>query len=96
MPAAVHITVPRSFRGRRKGVIVHTAPLRDHERTTRNGVPVTSPGRTIRDIAARYGLDQAAQVASEAIAQGLVTRRRLIRDLSSDDTARPVLERLGP
>ena len=95
MPAVIHITVPRPFRGRRQGVTVHTAPLGDDERATRNGVPVTRPGRTIRDLAVRYGPEQAARVASEAIAQGLVTRTRLVRDLSADDATYPVLERLG-
>ncbi|MGH2658056.1 MAG: type IV toxin-antitoxin system AbiEi family antitoxin domain-containing protein, partial [Actinomycetota bacterium] len=55
MPPVIHVTVPRSFRGKRKGVVVQTAPLREDERTTREGVPVTTPARTIRDIAVRYG-----------------------------------------
>jgi predicted transcriptional regulator of viral defense system len=95
MPPTIHVTVPRPFRGRRKGVTVHVATLPDDERTTRNGVPVTSPVRTIRDIAARHGPEEAARVANEAVTQGLVTRTRLTRDMRTDEATHHVLERLG-
>lgn len=95
MPPVIHMTVPRRFRGKRKGVVVHTASLREDERTTREGVPVTTPARTIRDIAVRYGPSEAAAAGRQAIARGIITRRRLTRELAGDAEARSVLPRLG-
>ena len=47
MPALLHVTVPRRFRGKRQGTALHTAPLEVHERTRRDGVPVTTlPARS--------------------------------------------------
>ncbi|MEX2548668.1 MAG: type IV toxin-antitoxin system AbiEi family antitoxin domain-containing protein [Nitriliruptoraceae bacterium] len=77
MPAVIHITTPRGFRGRRPGVRVHTAPLGDRERTERAGVPVTTVERTIIDTLERSGPDLATQSAEQALERGLVTRRRL-------------------
>ncbi|MGH8544269.1 MAG: type IV toxin-antitoxin system AbiEi family antitoxin domain-containing protein, partial [Gammaproteobacteria bacterium] len=96
MPRVIHVTVPRRFRGKRKGVVVHTAHLREDERTIREGVPVTSPARTIRDIAVRYGPSEAAEAGREAIARGIITRRRLTRELANDAEARSVLDLLDP
>lgn len=94
MPPVIHVTVPRPFRGRREGVVVHSALLREDERTTREGVPVTTPARTIRDVWSRYGPDQATRAAREALARGIVTRRRLVRELASGSEPHPVLGRL--
>lgn len=77
MPAVIHVTVPRPFRGERRGVIVHTAPLADTDRTERGGVPVTTIERTITDVLGRSGDELALPAAEQALAQGLTTRRRL-------------------
>jgi predicted transcriptional regulator of viral defense system len=77
MPAAIHISVSRPFRGRRPGVTVHAAPLGDGERTEREGVPVTTVERTIADVLVRSGTDLARPAAEQALERGLVTRRRL-------------------
>ena len=42
MPAVIHVSTPRPFRGKRRDIVVHTAPLGDGERTERAGVPVTT------------------------------------------------------
>ena len=52
MPSAIHITVPRQFRGRQDGVVIHRANLPDADRTRVEAVPVTSIARTLQDIAA--------------------------------------------
>jgi predicted transcriptional regulator of viral defense system len=85
MPAVIHVSVPRPFRGRRPGVVVHTAPLGDGERTERAGVPVTMVERTIVDILERSGRDVARHAAAQALARGLVTRRRLHAALADHD-----------
>ncbi|MGH2610821.1 MAG: hypothetical protein ACRDHF_17205, partial [Tepidiformaceae bacterium] len=72
------------------------AHLREDERTIREGVPVTTPARTIRDIAVRYGPSEAAEAGREAIARGIITRRRLTRELANDAEARSVLDLLDP
>jgi len=87
MPPAIHITTPRRFRGERPGVRVHTAPLDDHERTERAGVPVTTVERTIIDTLERSGPALATQAAEQALDQGLVTRRRLRTTLEAHGEA---------
>ena len=78
MPATIHVTVPRAFRGHRKGVTVHRAELDSDERTSRDGVPVTVPLRTIADIAA--GDPSGARVVlMEALERGIVRRAQLSR-----------------
>jgi predicted transcriptional regulator of viral defense system len=95
MPAVIHITVPRRFRGKMKGVEVHIAPLQPGERGVRDGVPVTSPSRTIQDIAARYGADAATEAAEQALSRGIVTRDRLTRELAPSRERSDVLRKLG-
>jgi very-short-patch-repair endonuclease len=48
---AVHVTVPRTQR-RRPGIVVHRSPLTGADVTVERGVPVTTPGRTLVDLAA--------------------------------------------
>jgi very-short-patch-repair endonuclease len=48
----VHVTVPkRSGRAKRRGIVLHKAPLGKEEVARVAGIPVTSPGRTIVDLA---------------------------------------------
>ncbi len=77
MPTVIHVSAPRLFRGQRPGIVVHTAPLSDVERTERGGVPVTTVERTITDVLTRSGQDLARSAAEQALKRGLVTRRRL-------------------
>lgn len=95
MPAAIHVSVPRPFRGRRPGVTVHAAPLDDSDRSERDGVPVTTVARTIADVFVRSGADLARPAAEQALERGLVTRRRLraaLTDLRLADPARTLLD----
>jgi very-short-patch-repair endonuclease len=51
--AIIDVTVPGSGGRRRKaGIRIHRARSRDGQTTTREGIPVTTPGRTILDLAA--------------------------------------------
>jgi predicted transcriptional regulator of viral defense system len=77
MPASIHITVPRMFRGRQVGVTIHHAPLSEGDRETRDGVPVTSIGRTLQDVAATSDTSLVQQAVEQAVRRGALTRRQL-------------------
>ncbi len=66
-PAEVEISVRDGFRGRVAGVRVRRVPtLRDDEVTERRGIPVTTPARTLLDLAgalAPRALEQALAAA---------------------------------
>ncbi len=77
MPAVIHITVPRAFRGKRPGVLVHRASLPSAEVTLRDDVPITKVERTLCDVASTGDPSLARDAAREAIERGLTTRSRL-------------------
>jgi predicted transcriptional regulator of viral defense system len=87
MPSVIHVTVDRRFRGNRPGVIVHKARLPKEDVTNREGIPVTTPLRTLADVAKDRSVVEAA--ASEALDRGLV-REAQLRDLAA---SRPELAR---
>jgi len=77
IPQAIHLTIPRSQRSRRpqSGVTIHTStkPVPANEVVVRDGVAVTSPIRTILDVAELGGApDQVIRAVREAISRGLV------------------------
>lgn len=84
MPAKIHITVPRPFRGQRQGVVLHHAPLEGNDRTVRDGVPVTTVARTLADVARTSDPRTVATAAEQALSRGLISVRRL-RKLAADD-----------
>src|SRR3954468_11410053 len=49
--AAVHVTVGRPGRGKRQGLVLHPSELPTDHVSTRNGIPVPSPSRTLADLA---------------------------------------------
>lgn len=56
-PTRIHVTLPRAFRVRRRvpaGLVVHRADLGPAEIQMYEGVPVTTPERTIRDCHAAH------------------------------------------
>jgi len=81
MPVVIHITVDRRFRGNRRGVIVHQGRLDERDVTRRDGVPVTTPLRTIIDVASDQSVAMAA--ATEAVERGLI-RASQLRDASQE------------
>ena len=96
MPSVIHVSIPRRFRGQRPGVVVHTAPLGDGERTERGGVPVTTVERTITDVLARSGEELARSAAEQALERGSVTRRRRHPALTGyGDLGQPLLDLVG-
>jgi predicted transcriptional regulator of viral defense system len=78
-PAHVHLTVPRNFRQRDPGVVVHLAELPSRDVEEHDGFRVTTPLRSLLDVAAgELDLDQLAQAIEEALARGMTTRRALL------------------
>jgi len=72
LPNEVHVTVPRTASRRRPGMHLHTQRLASDEVTRRNGMAITSPARTIADLAL-VGLAEEliAQAVQQALARGL-------------------------
>jgi len=83
MPASIHVTVPRLFRGRQSGVIVHRALLPAADREVRDGVPVTTISRTLADVATSSDPALVRQAVEQAIQRDVLSRRRL-RKLVTD------------
>ena len=70
----VYVTRPRRSGGRaRRLVHVHTARLDPAEVVIAAGLPVTSPARTVVDLARSVPFEQAVVVADAALRQHLVT-----------------------
>ena len=74
----IHLTVPPGFTMRNDAVELHYAELPANDVFERSGYRVTTPLRTIVDIAANaHDEDQLARAIDEARRGGLVTNRRL-------------------
>jgi predicted transcriptional regulator of viral defense system len=83
VPDAVHLTVPRSKRYRRRtpGIAVHTTtrPLHPEDVVVRDGIRVTSADRSIMDAAERgTAPDQIARAVTQALERGMTTESRLL------------------
>ena len=82
IPDAIHLTIPRSRRGWRPpgNVTLHTTQegFGTGETVERDGIRVTSPTRTILDVAeAGMSPDQVSRAIRQAVERGLVTRSQL-------------------
>lgn len=77
-PAHVHLTVPPGFRAQHPAVITTTTSLDDGDVEDRGAFRVTTPSRTLLDLAAstagQEGVDEAV---AEAVERGLTTSRAL-------------------
>lgn len=78
-PARVHLIVPPGFRKQARGVVLHYADVPDDDVRQQQGFRVTTPLRSILDVAAgNLDLDQLATAVVEALERGLFTRRMLL------------------
>lgn len=78
-PARVHLTAPPNFRQTNPGVVIHRADLAPGDVQEHEGFRVTTPLRSLLDVAAgELDLDQFGQAIAEALARGMTTRRALL------------------
>jgi very-short-patch-repair endonuclease/predicted transcriptional regulator of viral defense system len=83
----VHVTVPGRNPGNRQGVQIHrVTTLSFDEIVVRDGLTLTSPARTICDVAGTEPLTEAERALSEARVQRLVTTRALERVIERTPT----------
>jgi predicted transcriptional regulator of viral defense system len=73
-PAKVHLTVPKRARFRREKpswIVIHRAELARGDLTEHEGMPVTSPARTIADVlTATHRVELARQAITDARREG--------------------------
>jgi predicted transcriptional regulator of viral defense system len=79
LPGEIHVIIPRSASRRHAGIRLHTNRLEPGDITTREGLPVTTPARTIADLAVS-GLsgELVRQAVQEALRRGLTTSKELL------------------
>jgi predicted transcriptional regulator of viral defense system len=98
IPDAIHLLVARRYRGLRRppGVILHTHPD-DEEvaRVWREGMPLTTPARTLVDVIERVQPEQASMALQQALRQGLVTAAQLEEEAVCRRKARPMKDALS-
>lgn len=78
-PARVHMTVPSSFSRKAPPLSLHVAELGDEDVQTNDGFVVTTPLRSLLDVAAQRSTtpEVLATAIRDALERGLVTRRML-------------------
>jgi predicted transcriptional regulator of viral defense system len=79
MPARIHLTVPKGFRKRvPPDCVLHTASLSSDEVESRTGYRVTTPLRTLLDVAdSPLSQEHLNRAVRDALERGLVRRYRL-------------------
>lgn len=98
IPDEIHLLVPRRYRGLRRppGVVIHTRPGDEKVETIRrDGMPVTTPARTLVDVADELQPEQTAMAVRQALSLGLLTRRQLEQEAARQGKTR-VLQTLLP
>jgi predicted transcriptional regulator of viral defense system len=94
MPERVHLTVPRGFRKRVPvGCILHFASLAEEDIETRLGYSVTTPLRTLIDVAgSALSQEHLNTAVKEALERGLV-RQSVLGSVRCEPAARMRLDR---
>lgn len=93
----VEVTMPRRRRRRIAGVRIHRVrDLRPDEVTTLDGIPVTTPARTLLDIAETMSTRDVEQALARGLRMRLVTREdvRLMVERHPRHRGAPLLRRL--
>lgn len=91
-PAHVHLTVPEGFPASNEQVRLHFAHLDEVQTEARRGWSVTTPTRTLLDVAdSSVSQEQVDRAVGDALRDGKATRRQLLR-ASADATDRAALK----
>lgn len=96
MPSKIHLSVPKAFRKTPpNGVVLHKISLEPHEVETRAGFQITTPLKTLIDLAkAQISPEHLESATQQALERGLVRRKKLEAALPELNTmARDRLER---
>lgn len=79
-PVRVHLTVPPGFGAVDEMVALHVGDAQEDEREARRGWAVTTPLRTLVDIASSdLSQEHVEGAVADALRLGLITRRRMLR-----------------
>jgi hypothetical protein len=80
-PGGVHLTSVRRLQSRQQWVTIHRRQITDREYEWVDGLPVTTPRRTLEDLAdsGRWDQSQLRALANDAIAQGLIPASDLVK-----------------
>ena len=77
-PGDIDVTLVRAHAGVREGIRRHRVPaLEESDISTKRGIRVTAPARTVLDGASYLYGDDLEEFVAEALATGLVDRRKL-------------------
>lgn len=82
LPTCTHLTVPRSFRKKSPdGCVLHKSQLSADQIEEREGFRVTTPLRTLLDVAAHEIVtqEQLNQIVKQALTEGVVRRTKLTK-----------------
>src|SRR5579862_4357155 len=93
IPDAVHLLVARRQRGLRRpaGIVLHTRPDDATVPTVwRDGLPLTTPARTLADTLDQLQPEQAAMAVRQALRRGLLTERQLTEEAARRGNTRAV------
>src|SRR5664279_5069376 len=93
-PGGVHLTSARRLQSRQQWVTIHRRHITDREYDWVEGLPVTTPRRTLEDLAesGRWEHGQLRALANDALVHGLIPASDLVRPR---DDARGVPRRAG-
>lgn len=97
IPDSVHLLVARRHRGLRppRGALLHTRPDGEPPATVwRDGLPLTTPARTLIDTIDDLQPEQAEMAVRQALERGLLTQRDLEADLSGRRRGMRALRRI--
>jgi very-short-patch-repair endonuclease len=77
-PNTIHVTVPGRDPGARPGLTIHRVRALDRrDVTTFDGIPITTPARTVVDVAAMLPPNALERLLAEVFVRRLATRRDL-------------------
>jgi very-short-patch-repair endonuclease len=96
-PGPIEVTLPTVRKRRSRGLVIHRRiVIASEDRRARRGIPVTSPIRTLVDLATRLTEPQLEAAVNEADKLGLVDPERLRRALETmtRQSGVPALRRL--
>ncbi len=78
-PRRIHLTVGPGFRARDDAVVLHVGTLASEEKEVRGSWSVTTPVRTLLDVAgSALSQEHLDRAVADAIVKGMSTRRRLL------------------